>query len=160
MHFAKHKHSRVYLSHATSVTILWQLSTVNRAPKAAQGTSENGLQGGRWVAAQKQPQQHLARETSLLGVARSPTSVARAPFSGSSLLRLRLSFDFFIVHRQRDTEALRGQAGKARTKMVCSVNDHRCHTQKRRPGKLSFDFFVDHEREVTETSMWPSMKRP
>ena len=55
MHFAKHRHSRVYLSHATSVTQLWQLSTVNGDPKAAQGTSENGLQGDRWVAAQKPP---------------------------------------------------------------------------------------------------------
>ena len=28
---------------------------------------EDGLQGGRWVAAKKPPQQHLAGETSLLG---------------------------------------------------------------------------------------------
>ena len=34
---------------------------------------------GRWVAAQKLPQQHLAAETSLLVSTRSPTTVARAP---------------------------------------------------------------------------------
>ena len=34
---------------------------------------------GRWVAAQKPPQQHLAGETSLLGTSRSPTAVVRAP---------------------------------------------------------------------------------
>ena len=37
------------------------------------------------MAVQKPPQEHLARETSLLGVTRSPTSVARAPvISGGS----------------------------------------------------------------------------
>ena len=41
--------------------------------------NEDGLWKGRWVAAQKPPQQHLAGETSLLGTTRSPTVVARAP---------------------------------------------------------------------------------
>ena len=81
--------SRVSVTRCECHTVV-PLSTVNRDPKAAQGTSENGLQRGRWVAAQKLPQQHLARETSLLGVTRSPTSVARAPvISGGSHIRLR-----------------------------------------------------------------------
>ena len=41
------RHSRVCLSHAASVTQLCQLSTVDRDPKAAQGTSKNGLLGGK-----------------------------------------------------------------------------------------------------------------
>ena len=47
-------------------------------PKIAQGTTRQTVEG-RWVAAQKPPQQHLAGETSLLGTTRSPTAVVRAP---------------------------------------------------------------------------------
>ena len=46
---------------------------------------EDGLRGGRWVAAQKAPQQHLAGETSLLGAIWSPTAVARAPVTSREM---------------------------------------------------------------------------
>ena len=54
-------------------------TTVLRDPKLLKG-NEDGLWRGRWVAAQKPSQQHLAGETSLLfKTIRSPTTVARLP---------------------------------------------------------------------------------
>ena len=50
-------------------------------PKLLKGHRRRTVGGGRWVAAQKPPQQHLAGETSLLGATRSPTAVARAPMT-------------------------------------------------------------------------------
>ena len=61
-------------------TVVSTRSTVYRDPQSCSRDIEDGLWGGRWVAAQKHPQQHLAGETSLLGATRSPTAVARAPW--------------------------------------------------------------------------------
>ena len=46
-------------------------TTVHRDPKLLKGR-EDGLWKGRWVAAQKPPQQHLAGETSLLWLTQGP----------------------------------------------------------------------------------------
>ena len=53
-------------------------TTVRRDPKLLKGQRRRTMEG-RWVAAQKPPQQHLAGETSLLGTTRSSIAVARAP---------------------------------------------------------------------------------
>ena len=44
------------------------------------------------MAAQKPLHQHLARETSLLGVTRSPTSVARAPVTSREMATIGWGF--------------------------------------------------------------------
>ena len=62
----KHRHPRMNVK-AVSVTqwcFFAQQST--ETPKLSRDI-EDGLREGRWVAAQKRPQQHLAGETSLLG---------------------------------------------------------------------------------------------
>ena len=73
------------LPHVTS-------TTVHRDPIAAQGTTKTDHGGGRWVAAQKHPQQHLAGETSLLGTTRSPTAVARAPTTSREIATSAVNF--------------------------------------------------------------------
>ena len=59
-------------------TVRMNISHSPLKPNAAQGTTRLSRRG-RWVAAQKPPQQHLAGETSLLGDHRSPTAVAWVP---------------------------------------------------------------------------------
>ena len=44
------------------------------------------------MAAQKPPQQHLTRETSLLGTTRSPTAVARAPTTSREMVTSAVNF--------------------------------------------------------------------
>ena len=65
-HFAEHGYSRVYASHAeVTHDCVNSFNSLSR-PQAAQRTSKTECRG-RWVAAQKPSQKHLAGETSLLG---------------------------------------------------------------------------------------------
>ena len=62
----RHRHSRMNVKAASVTQLCLSLNSLPR-PQNCQGTSKTDCGGGRWVAAQKPPQQHLAGETSLLG---------------------------------------------------------------------------------------------
>ena len=62
-------------------------TTVRRDPRLLKGQRRRTMEG-RWVAAQKPPQQHLAGETSLLVTIRSPTAVVRAPVTSREMAQI------------------------------------------------------------------------
>ena len=66
VHFTKHRYTRVICHTLQRHTIVSTRTTVCRDPKLLKGHRRRTA-GGRWEAAQKPSQQHLARETSLLG---------------------------------------------------------------------------------------------
>ena len=73
VHFAKHRYTRVYLSHAAVTHNCVNSHKSLRDPKLLKGHRRRTA-GGRWVAAQKPSQQHLAGETSLMGLPKSNRS--------------------------------------------------------------------------------------
>ena len=71
--------------HAASVTQLCQLAQQStETPKLLKGHRKRTA-GGQMGSSPKDPQQHLARETSLLGATGSPTAVARAPVTSREM---------------------------------------------------------------------------
>ena len=78
-----HRHPLMNVKAVCVTKCAYSLNSLSR-PKLLKGHRRRTA-GGRWVAAQKPSQQHLAGETSLLGATRSPTTVARAPWRNQQL---------------------------------------------------------------------------